>query len=413
MFKRFLFLLPLFCLSFCFLLSSSTFATDLGSDFFNPSELDSYGTYNSIHGNVHFLAKDNDNPCPSYNYTFTYSVSNNRFNKFLSDSYSLTGTCAIDVVYNNYLGSIDSYTGNKNYDLAPLANDDYYGLIAQTYYDVTTEDSEYFSATAVYHLYYNLYSLSPTSGTFIVVPFDGTGWDFNIESNDIQIDANTRYYNGAIYQRSNWSNYSGNLYHNSVDLSNFTTVSPLNMPRARVLIFYVPDKDLVSNPLEGDWGVTQSSDWCELNPDDQYCLNKFYTDPNISNKDTDKFGLSLDGGLLSGFMNLFINGSEVECVGIPKLANWLHSNSSIYCGWWSTDVIKTLTAIFIGLSSMLVFGFIIRLLKGSSDIVVYGQPVESYSSQGSVGSARRSKFNLVREHIRKSGNVNPSNIRKF
>lgn len=246
-----------------------------------------------------------------------------------------------------------------------------------------------------------------------MVPFDGTGWDFNIESNDIQIDDNTRYYNGAIYQRSNWIRYSGNLYSNYIDLSNFTTVSPLNMPRARVLIFYVPDKDLVTNPLEGDWGTVQSTDWCIISSDDPYCVNKLQTDKNITNKDTDKFNLSLDGGLLSGFMNLFINGSEVECVAIPKLAGWLHSSNTSYCGWWSMSVIKTLTAIFIGISSMLVFAFIIRMLKGSSDIVVYGQPTESWSSQGKVGSSGRSKFNFVREHIRKSGEVNPSKIRKF
>ena len=413
MYRRLAAFLPLLCLSLSFLFSSNSYATDLGADIFNPPELDAYGVYNSIYGTVHFLAKNKDNPCQSYDYTFTYGVTNNKFNKILSDSFSLTGTCAIDVVYNNYLGSLDSYTGDKNYDLAPLANENYHGLIAQTYYDVTTEDSKNFSATAVYHLEYNLKAISPTSGTFIVVPFDGTGWDFNIESNDIQIDDNTRYYNGAIYQRSNWTRYAGNLFTNIIDLSNFTTVSPLNMPRARVLIFYVPDKDLVTNPLVGDWGTIQSADWCEISADDPYCVNKLQTDKNITNKDTDKFSLSLDGGLLSGFMNLFINGSEVECIAIPKLAGWLHLSNTSYCGWWSNGVIKTMTAIFIGLSSMLVFAFIIRMLKGSSDIVVYGQPVESWSSQGSVRNESRSKFNIVREHIRKSGEVNPSKIRKF
>ena len=260
MYRRLAAFLPLFCLSLSFLFSSNSFATDLGADFFNPVELDSSGLYNSIQGNVHFLAKNKDNPCQSYDYSFTYGVTNNNFNKILADSFSLTGTCAIDVVYNNYLGSIDSYTGDKNYDLAPLANENYHGLIAQTYYDVTTDSSEHFSATAVYHLSYKLYSYAPTSGTFIVVPFDGTGWDFDIDSNDIQIDDNTRYYNGAIYQRSNWSRYSGYLFYNNVDLSNFTTVSPLNMPRARVLIFYVPDKDLVTNPLDGDWGTVKTTD---------------------------------------------------------------------------------------------------------------------------------------------------------
>lgn len=413
MFRRLAAFLPLLCLSLSFLFSSNTFASDLGADFFNPLILDAYGVYNSINGNVHFLANNIDNPCQSYDDMFTYGVINNNFNKFIAGSYSITGTCQIDVVYNNYLGSLDSYTGEKNFDLAPLANENYNGLIAQTYYDVSTESSKHFSATALYHLRYNLYAISPTSGTFIVVPFDGTGWDFNIESNDIQIDDNTRYYNGAIYQRSNWTKYTGDLFYNHVDLTNFTTVSPLNMPRARVLIFYVPGKDLVANPLEGDWGTTQSADWCEVKPDDPYCVNKLKTDPNITNKDTDKFGLSLDGGLLSGFMNLFINASEVECVGIPKLAGWLGSTNTIYCGWWPISIIKTLTAIFIGLSSMLVFAFIIRMLKGSSDIVVYGQPVESHSSQGRVRNESRSKFNFVREHIRKSGEVNPSKIRKF
>nr|CDL66073.1 unnamed protein product [uncultured bacterium] len=411
--RRLIAFLPFFCLLFSFLFSFDTYAADLGADIFNPSQLGSSGLYNSIHGSVHFLAKDLNNDCQSYDYTFNFGVYHNDFNKFLADSFSLTGTCAIDVVYNNYLGSIDSYTGDKNFDLTPIANESYHGLVAQTYYDVATNLSDVYSATAVYHLSYKLYSNSPTSGTFVVVPFDGTGWDFAIDSNDIQIDNDTRYFNGAIYQRSNWTRYSGNLYYNNVDLTDFTTVSPLNMPRARVLIFYVPDKDLVSNPLEGDWGTVQSTDWCEISPDDPYCQNKFHTDPNISNKDTDKFNISLDGGLLSGFMNLFINGSEVECVAIPKLAEWIHSSNSSYCGWWPISVIKTLTAIFIGLSSMLVFSFIIRLLKGSSDIVVYGRTAESWSSQGSVRNESRSKFNIVREHIRKSGEVNPSKIRKF
>ena len=114
MYRRLAAFLPLLCLSLSFLFSSNTFATDLGADIFNPPELDAYGVYNSIHGTVHFLAKNKDNPCQSYDYSFTYSVTNNKFNKILADSFSLTGTCAIDVVYNNYLGSIDSYTGDNS-----------------------------------------------------------------------------------------------------------------------------------------------------------------------------------------------------------------------------------------------------------------------------------------------------------
>lgn len=55
------------------------------------------------------------------------------------------------------------------------------------------------------------------------------------------------------------------------------------------------------------------------------------------------------------------------CVQIPTLAGWLHSESSTVCSWWSPSVRNVLTPVF-GISSMmLLFGFIVRWLNGSSE----------------------------------------------
>lgn len=66
----------------------------------------------------------------------------------------------------------------------------------------------------------------------------------------------------------------------------------------------------------------------------------------------------------AGIFNLFTHSNN--CVQIPILAGMLHAQESTYCSWFPSSVRAVLTPVF-GLSSvMLIFGFFVRWLSGSS-----------------------------------------------
>lgn len=66
----------------------------------------------------------------------------------------------------------------------------------------------------------------------------------------------------------------------------------------------------------------------------------------------------------SSFFNAFKSGDS--CASVPILAGMLKAPSSTYCSWFSQSTRNTLTPVFSLASMMLVFGFFIRWLSGSS-----------------------------------------------
>lgn len=70
--------------------------------------------------------------------------------------------------------------------------------------------------------------------------------------------------------------------------------------------------------------------------------------------------------LIFPFSSLFTSFTNDRCVNIPTLASWLHTNQNQYCSWWSQDIRNTLTPVFNTLAFMILFGFIIHWLNGSS-----------------------------------------------
>ena len=71
-------------------------------------------------------------------------------------------------------------------------------------------------------------------------------------------------------------------------------------------------------------------------------------------------------GVIFPFSSLFNSFTDNRCVDIPIIASWLSTSQSHVCTWWSNDIRSTLTPIFSTISLMILFGFIINWLKGSS-----------------------------------------------
>lgn len=65
---------------------------------------------------------------------------------------------------------------------------------------------------------------------------------------------------------------------------------------------------------------------------------------------------------LEAFFNLFIND---QCTTIPTIAGMINSPISTYCSWFPSSIRSVMTPAFGLGSSMLLFGFIVRWLKGS------------------------------------------------
>lgn len=65
--------------------------------------------------------------------------------------------------------------------------------------------------------------------------------------------------------------------------------------------------------------------------------------------------------ILSAWYSLFIDSN---CASIPTIKSWIHSTETQVCSPWPSAVRSTLTPIFSVLSGLLLFGFVIRWLKG-------------------------------------------------
>lgn len=72
----------------------------------------------------------------------------------------------------------------------------------------------------------------------------------------------------------------------------------------------------------------------------------------------------------SGLFGLFTNSN---CVSIPTLAGLVGSNETTYCSWFSPSVRSILTPAIGIVSTMIIFGFIVRWLSGSNTIEIGGK----------------------------------------
>lgn len=69
------------------------------------------------------------------------------------------------------------------------------------------------------------------------------------------------------------------------------------------------------------------------------------------------------GNPLTTWFGLFTGDN---CVNIPTIASWIHSNETSVCSPWSSSVRDVTTPIISVLSGTILFGFIVRWLNGSS-----------------------------------------------
>ena len=66
------------------------------------------------------------------------------------------------------------------------------------------------------------------------------------------------------------------------------------------------------------------------------------------------------------YANFFNNLTDHDCIDIPIIASWLYNTQSHLCTYWPSGIRDTLTPVFMSLGSILLFGFIVSWLKGSS-----------------------------------------------
>lgn len=71
--------------------------------------------------------------------------------------------------------------------------------------------------------------------------------------------------------------------------------------------------------------------------------------------------------LIFPFSSFFSSLTDDRCVDIPTIASWLHTSQSHLCTYWDANIRSTLTPVFMSISSLLLFGFIVSWLKGNSN----------------------------------------------
>ena len=362
--RKYLYFLPLFCLSLCFLFSGNTFATRYdGSTVFNPESSTGYA---SVRFHSHYrLCDDHSEDIWSMGFT------NENFGKEISSGFwpavSVPGCGTYQKNQSAFYGDFapDNPMAAK-LDLSNLDNYDYYSLVISGSQMLATSDDITINGTGLN--WFNVYTTQDSTfrdGTFIIVPTNLT----TFENDDNYDNGTVKKYKGALYTVPTWTRYSGNLFYASIDLSDFYTNSPLGSSEqgwATYFIAYVPGHNLYDKPFDGSWG-TEISEWCavnqENNPD---CVNQVMTKPGVTAEDLDGQSFSVQ----NPFDILFGGFTSDECVSVPTLASWIHSSDSTVCKWFDADVRQAGTTAFTFISCMILFGFIIHWLNRSGDMVL-------------------------------------------
>lgn len=363
--RKYLYFLPLFCLSLCFLFSGNTFATRYdGSTVFNPEN--TTGSYPSVQFHSHLRRCDGH-----YEDTWSMGFNNENFGKEISSGFwpavSVPGCGTYEVNNVAFYGDFapDSPIGTK-LNLSNLDNYDYYSLVIRGFQQLVTSDNITNNGTGLNS--FTVYTTQDSTfrdGTFVIIPTNLTTFE-----NDSDYDNGTvKKYKGALYTVPTWSLVSGNLFSADIDLTDFYTNSPLGSSEqgwADYFIAYVPGHNLYDNPLEGSWG-TEISEWCavnqENNPD---CVNQVMTKPGYDASDLEGQSFSVQ----NPFDILFGGFTSDECVSVPTLASWVHSPTSTVCKWFNADVRQAGTTLFSFSACMILFGFIMHWLSRSGDTVL-------------------------------------------
>lgn len=113
-----------------------------------------------------------------------------------------------------------------------------------------------------------------------------------------------------------------------------------------------------------DNGMSSEIDLSEASPD--FDIENKIINRNTNSANGSAAGLNLGFNvpwIFENWFNLFSNNS---CVNIPSLSGMIHSTESTICSPWSSSLRSVLTPMFSILTSMLVFGFVIRWLSHHS-----------------------------------------------
>lgn len=363
--RKYLYFLPFFCLSFCFLFSGSTFATRYdGSTVFNPQN--DTGLYPDVRFHSH-IRQCNEHTENYWSMGFDNATFGQEISQGFGSIITVPGCGQYQESYQAFYGDYtpDSPIGTK-LDLSNLENYDYYSLVIRGQYIITGSSDITFNGTGL-----NQFRVMTRqdenfrNGTFIIVPTNLT----TFENNENYDNGTVKKYKGALYTVPTWKRYSGNLYYASIDLKDFYTNSPLGSSEqgwADYFIAYVPGHNLFDNPLEGSWG-TEISEWCEVNqsnnPD---CQNQVMTKPGVNAEDLDGQGFSIQ----NPFDILFGGFTSDNCVSVPTLASWVDSSNSSVCKWFNSDIRQAGTTAFSFIACLILFGFIMRWLSRSGDTVL-------------------------------------------
>lgn len=366
MFRKYLYFLPFFCLSLCFLFSCDTFATRYdGSTVFNPPDNGSgYYPYARFHS--HYRRCDEhyediwDIPFPPDTFGEEFTVDYETVTAPGCGTYSTSDSA----YYGDY--SPDNPFSTK-LDLSNLDNFDYYSLvISGRSYLVAGSTNVAMNGTGLNDFaVYTQQDSTFRDGTFIIIPTNLT----TFENNDDYDNGKVKKYKGALYVYADSWDRLGDRWYIHIDLKGFYTNSPLGSSErdwANYFIAYVPGHNLYDNPLEGSWG-TEISEWCavnqENNPD---CENQVMTKPGVTAEDLDGQGFSIQ----NPFDILFGGFTSDNCVSVPTLASWIHSSNSSVCKWFNDDVRQAGTTAFSFIACMILFGFIMHWLSRSGDTVI-------------------------------------------
>ena len=135
------------------------------------------------------------------------------------------------------------------------------------------------------------------------------------------------------------------------------------------------DKDVLNDILSSSQAQTDAINEQTQQQEDQY--NQEKEEESQREDEMDDQASQAEGiftfDLTNPFSGLFGLFTNSNCVPIPTLAGLVGSNETTYCSWFSPSVRSILTPAIGIVSTMIIFGFIVRWLSGSNTIEIGGK----------------------------------------
>lgn len=218
----------------------------------------------------------------------------------------------------------------------------------------TQHRSTRYTFTATCRLY-NAVTTGPTVNLYLATATPQSGAIQYVVQMNAMVEAYADTSNNTLAQKLDTiSNYLQNIYSDTSGI-----LSKLGTISLDIANIYSQGED----QLDALRDIQQSQEDANDDANARYQDEKDTINNSANDAEANASGQDFNFSIPNPLQSWFGGFSDSECIDIPNLALWIHSNETHICTPWPSSVRTVMTTIVTGLVMLLLFGFIIHWVK--------------------------------------------------